>query len=461
MINIVETLELIIDTKDKTFDRRAFAKKTGIKCDSVGWMCIDIRKDMEQLKQIRELANKMDLKLRGTYEKKINDTNAKWYRFSPRYHFAMSDYSYVQERGDYYYYKIKAYKAPKGCNMIDSYVSQRFVDSYHELKLTGLDFIWEPDSGKYQADSFYKPIFLNKAERFIYPGQMNHLNKKTYDFNTMNLVSEQYDFSALREYYAQVDFPEGKLCEIEKYMDNLDVVLPLALEYDSMPDTDFAYCFLKGYVVINLIRENALQKMINAGVVNKNDFEPVVCINPKEQALLVQKGDEYEDFHIMIDNKSHFEELRVKLAAKNRPEFVPSEKEVLALLKKNKKNYSEFFNRPIKKGLLEEAQNSLFSALVPYYKVACGGRLAEDTYEYFCYETAKQKNDIWHKEFDENKKQLESNKLLEESVVFGATCNDNYLLLHGQQVYEVSCHTYEIVKQWNDVYLFFYENVMG
>lgn len=248
MINIFETLELIIDTKDKTFDRRAFAKETGIKCDSVGWMCIDIRKDMEQLKQIRELANKMDLKLRGTYEKKINDTNAKWYRFSPRNHFAMSDYSYVQERGDYYYYKIKAYKAPKGCNMIDSYVSQRFVDSYHELGLTGLDFIWEPDSGKYQADSFYKPIFLNKAERFIYPGQMNHLNKKTYDPNTMNLVSEQYDFSALREYYAQVDFSEGKLCEIEKYMDNLDVVLPLALEYDSMPDTDFAYCFLEGYV---------------------------------------------------------------------------------------------------------------------------------------------------------------------------------------------------------------------
>ncbi len=50
----------------------------------------------------------------------------------------MSDIS-TQKFGDYYYHKIKAYKAPKGCNIMGEYVSQTFVDKYKELKLTGLD----------------------------------------------------------------------------------------------------------------------------------------------------------------------------------------------------------------------------------------------------------------------------------------------------------------------------------
>ena len=458
MTEIFEALDLIVDSKDKDFDREAFTKELGVNCDSVGWMNLDLGKDIDKLQQISELAKNKGLKLRGTYTKKIADAFAKWYRFSPKNKFAMSDYSYAQKFGDYNYYKIKAYKAPKGCNIMGEFVSQTFVDGYKELKLTGLDFIWVPDSGKYQAASFYSPIFLKKAKRCIYPGQMSYLKKETYDTVTFEPIAEKYDFSAVIKYYKQADFSKGRLCEVEKYMDNLDVVLPLAVEYDSMPDTDFAYCNLQGYIPISLIRDEALQKMINAGIVAKDDFEPAICTDSKEQNLLVHKCDECKNMNIMLQSKEHFEKLRLESCAKERPEFVPSEKEVLALLKNYKKKYPDYLNKAISKALSEEIEHSSYCPLLPYYKVGSSGRLAEYTYEYYHYETAIQKNDNFHKELAENSKH---NNLLDEAVLFGRSSDDNYLLLYRDEVYEISCYDYKIVKHWNHVYMFFYENVTG
>ena len=457
MIEFFETLELIVDSEGRSFDRGAFAKDLGVGCDSVGWMRLDLKKDMDKLKQISELAKNKGLRLRGVYEKKAVDSLAKWHRFSPKNEFAMSDIS-TQKFGDYYYHKIKAHKAPKGCNIMGEYVSQTFVDKYKELNLTGLDFIWIPDNGKYQAASFYKPIFLERAEKCIYPGQMCYLRKETYDLLTFAPTAEKYDFAKVNEYYRQADFPQGRLCKIEKYMDNLNVVLPLAVEYDSMPDTDFAYCILQGYIPIFLVRDEALQKMINAGAVTRDDFEPVICTDSKEQNLLIQKCDECKDMAIMLQNKEHFEKLRLASAAKERPEFVPSEKEVLALLKKYKKKYPDYLDKPIPKALAEEVEHSLYRPLLPYYKIGCSGRLAEYTYEYYYYETAVQKNDNFHRELAENNKH---SNLLDKAVVFGISDDGNYLLLHGDQVYEVSCYDYTIARHWDSIYLFFYEKVAG
>lgn len=458
MMEFFETIELIVDSKDRTFDRIALARDLGVGCDSVGWMRLDIGKDMDKLKQISELAKSKGLKLRGVYEKTAVDPLAKWHRFSPKNKFAMSDISCFSGSGDYNYLKIKAYKAPKGCNIMGDYVSQTFVDQYKELKLTGLDFIWIPDNGKYQATSFYHPIFLEKAEKCIYPGRMSYLRKETYDLLTFTPIVGKYDFAKVNKYYRQADFPQGNLCEIEKYMDNMNVVLPLAVEYASMPDTDFAYCILQGYIPIFLIRDEALQKMINAGVVSRDDFKPVICTNSKEQNLLVQQCDECKSMDIMLQNKEHFEKRRLALAAKERPEFVPSEKEVLALLKKYKKNHPDYLDRPISKALTEEVEHSLYRPLLPYYRVGCSGRMAEYTYEYFYYEAATQKNQIFHRELAENNKH---DNLLDEAVLFGTSGDGNYLLLHGDQVYEISCYDYGIVKRWDYIYLFFYEVVTG
>lgn len=348
MTKYTETLELIADCRKEGFDKEDFAKELGVPSDSIGWMRLDIGKDMDTLKRISSHARANGVKLRGEYVKTAVPSSAQWYRFAPRTHFSMSDYSYYEKYEKYWYCKIKAYKAPKGCNMIDNLVSQTFVDKYRELGLTGLDFIWQPDSGKYHADSFYIPINLEKAKRCIYPGHLESAKKLTYDTVTLAPVEGRYDFSKAEAYYRQADSPEGRLCEVEKYMDNLDVVLPLAVEYDSMPDTDFAYCVWKGFIPITLIREAALQKMVNAGVVHKEDFAPVLCTNEKEQSLLVDACSDNENIPIMMNSQAHFEQLRLKLAAKERPVFVPSEKEVLSLLRKYKKNHPDFLNRAIK-----------------------------------------------------------------------------------------------------------------
>lgn len=462
MIKYFESVYVIADSKNREVDAEDFAKEMGMKCDSVGWMRFDGDKGIDRLKQISEHAKRKGLKLRGSYEKTAVDTDAKWYRFFPRNQFSMSDRSYTQKYKDYWYDKIKAYKAPKGCNMMGEFVSQTFVDCYRDLQLTGLDFIWAPDNGKYRAMSFYKPIFLEKAKRCVFPGHMYHMRKETYDNITFAPIPDKYDFATVKKYYQQADSPEGRLCEVEQYMDNLDVALPLAVEYDSMPDTDFAYCVLQGFGPISLIRSEALQKMIHAGAVTEEDFAPVINTDAKGQDLLVQDCVVYKYMDTMLQCKEHFEKLRMESAVKVRPEFVPSEKDVLALLRRYKKQHPDYLNRTISKSLAERAWDSAYRPLLPYYKVGSSGRLAEYTYEYYDYETAIHENDVFHKELAGSNIQGQHGKLLEASVLFGRSLyGDNYLLLCGEQVYEVSCHDYAIANHWGNVYLFFYELVEG
>lgn len=465
MTNYTETLELIADCHKERFDKEDFAKELGVPSDSIGWMRLDIGKDMDILKRISSHARANGVKLRGEYVKTAVPSSAQWYRFAPRNHFSMSDYSYYEKYEKYWYHKVKAYKAPKGCNMIDDLVSQTFVEKYRELGLTGLDFIWKPDNGKYQADTFYIPIVLEKAKRCIYPGNLESARKLTYNTVTLTPIEGKYDLSRVIEYYRQADFPEGRLCEVEKYMDNLEVILPLAVEYDSMPDTDFAYCVWKGFIPISLIRDTALQKMIDAGVVHREDFAPVLCTNEKEQSLLIDACSDNENIPIMLKSKAHFEQLRLKLAAKERPIFVPSEKEVLSLLRKYKKNHPDFLNRAMSKTKAEKVSHTPYAPLLPYYKIGCAGRLAEYVYEYFYYETAVQENDAYHQKLAARLTEMdmdsEHKTLLNESVLFGKSADDNYLLLHEGQVYEVSCYDYQIVKHWDFIYLFFYEQIEG
>lgn len=465
MIKYNETLELIADCHKEGFDREDFARELGVPSDSNGWMRLDIGKDMDTLKRISSHARANGVKLRGEYVKTALPSSAQWYRFAPRNHFSMSDYSYYEKYEKYWYRKVKAYKAPRGCNVIDDLVSQTFVNKYREFGLTGLDFIWQPDNGKYHADSFYILIDLKKAKRCIYPGHLESAKKLTYDTVTLAPIEGKYDFSKVEAYYRQADFPKGRLCEVERYMDNLDVVLPLAVEYDSMPDTDFAYCVWKGFRPISLIRATALQKMVDAGVVHKEDFAPVLCTNEKEQSLLIDACSDNEKIPIMLNSKAHFEQLRLKLAAKERPIFVPSEKEVLSLLRKYKKNHPDFLNRAMSKTMAEKVSHTPYAPLLPYYKVGCAGRLAEYAYEYFYYETAVQENDAYHQKLAarpaENNMDSEHETFLNESVLFGKSADDNYLLLHEGQVYEVSCYDYRIVKHWDCIYLFFYEQIEG
>ncbi len=68
---IFETIKLIVDSKSRTFDRAALARELDVGCDSVGWMRLDVAKDMDKLKLISEQAKKEGLKLRGVYEKKL------------------------------------------------------------------------------------------------------------------------------------------------------------------------------------------------------------------------------------------------------------------------------------------------------------------------------------------------------------------------------------------------------
>ena len=450
-----EKISFIADCADTGFDRNEFAREAGIKSDSAGWMNIDIRKDDAKLTEISRRARREGIKLTGVYEKKVYTDSAAWYRFAPKTHFSMSDYSYAQKYGDYYYDQIKAYKAPKSCTMIDGYVSQKFVDVYQQYNFTGLDYIWAPDNGKYRADTFYKPIGRNAAENFIYPGRLDILKKITYDRNTMQDIGQVGDYDKMRLFYQAVDGMDGNLCRIEPYMDNLEVVPALALDYDTMPQTEFAYCYVYGYEVIFLIRKEALNKMTAAGAAEARDFEPVPPVDV-QQKMLMQQGEAYGEFQTALHCMEHFENLRRKLIKKERPEFIPNEKEVVSLFRKNKRIDPEYYGRPVKKGLVQQIERSRYAAMLPFYKIAGYARLAEDAYEYYPYEEAAARNAVWQNEHMDG-----AYGISHDAVLIGKSAEDNDLLLDGECVLEVSCYHGEIIRKWEKAYLFIYENIRG
>ena len=54
MMGFFETIRLIVDSKDRTFDRVTLARELGVGCDSVGWMRLDVGKGMDILLQNKE-----------------------------------------------------------------------------------------------------------------------------------------------------------------------------------------------------------------------------------------------------------------------------------------------------------------------------------------------------------------------------------------------------------------------
>ena len=138
---------------EQTEKDKVFLRSIGLKTDCVGWCDLDLtRGDADLLlDKIEQYVKSNKLALRGFYTNKPDDENAEWYTINRTY----SSSEYETSDG-----KILAYKAPKASVLFDAaelcIVSDKFRKAVIKHGLSGIDFFWFEDKGKYSAPQWFK-----------------------------------------------------------------------------------------------------------------------------------------------------------------------------------------------------------------------------------------------------------------------------------------------------------------
>lgn len=453
-MKILEKGALIADGTDSL----NFAKELGVKCDSVGWIHFELNKDKELLLKIREKADLENVYLRGCYVKTFSEVDAEWYIIRPQIKLALDDYKFCKY-DNVTVQTIKAFKVPRDCNVFEILLdwpafSQQFVDAYEKLQLTGIEFCWIPDKGKYAAKSFYYPIVSNMAPRVA--GETEAFRKKTYE--RYSLKDMPYDKAELRVLYEQADSFGGNLLFLEDILDEIQYAdIPLMVDYKEMPDCDFLY--LSDWVHKSLlIRGTAADKLIEEGVLDYKDLVPVLSFDEKIHNSLISQGVEKEDSVFKIKELLHKEQI--KISQKERPQFIPTEKLTLQALKNNKKYRAEKYYSPLKKATLQGLMGTNYESMIPYYTISDGGRLS-DIVIYYSYEQALIETQKFINSFLQGDSAVNNNLDLQNCIVIATEIKheDVILLEKNNRVLQFSFEDYCVVKCWNQLYEFFYDNI--
>jgi hypothetical protein len=155
-----------IHNQDEQFrENIAFVHSLGKKCDCVGWS--NLRWDDPQadaiLEKIVAFCKENGWTARGLYTREYTDFDTDWFEidgadFKDN---TLGEYISVpsQDGGTVKICSMKAYRelsvAPKSWGG-SLYVPERFYKTYRESGMTGLDFCWAKDTGKYAAQQYFE-----------------------------------------------------------------------------------------------------------------------------------------------------------------------------------------------------------------------------------------------------------------------------------------------------------------
>lgn len=443
-----ESFSLIVDNHkpDDYTESIAFMKSFGLKCDCVGWTTIqlDAEDKFELIKKMKEKAKEKGLKLRcQNYKKELLGDDAEWYFFAPKV--KITDDAWDWDDGvDFYTTTIKGYKIPKGCHIIEmpyyTAVSQAFVDTCKTLHLTGVDFTWVTDTGRYDATPFFYILPENRFEAATrgYGACYDKTKKSNQDFI---------------QHCRQVDADGSHMEMLATLFNEFEMAqLPILLDPESAPDTDFAY-FNKEI----LVRKTAVERLVEKGVLKWVDLKPAGYLDKNKHNKLIFNcsKDELIPNHIRLIHDENYK----KWSAKSRPTFAPKEKDALSLMRKAKKENPEYYNKALKKTVLETLPETSLAFMAPYYKIS-NGAMISDEIEIFPYEDAVKENVEFWQELQEDEVVFNDMPEFKDAVVFGRAVNGDKMLLNQDgSVLRYDHEEPSASEKWENLHTFLYEEI--
>ena len=322
-------------------------------------------------------------------------------------------------------------------------VSEKFVDACKQLDLTGADFAWITDKGRFDAPAYF----------YILPEK--GFRRYTLDYGDEFEKPKKYTpaYKRFLKNCRQVDSDGSHMTEIAESFQKFYIVdLPKLLDQKEAPDTDFAYAGTDA-----LIRKSAAEALIANGVLKWSDLMPAVFFDEKthDRLIRVSEMDEYMPDFIRETQAKAYE----KWKKKTRPAYEPKEKDTIKMLRSAKKEMPDSYEKALKKVVLETLVDEPFSWLAPYYKVSNGGAI-NDEIDFLPYEAVEEATAEFLEELHEDEIVLADMPELESAVVFASAANGDAILLKADgSVMRYDHEDPYLSNEWETLAQFFFDEI--
>lgn len=387
--------------EDEQVKRNAFVKEFmdpfNIKCGFAGQGrvaldMLNIDLFLDKLQQYRESKNLLFSK-NCAY---VHDYEgeSEWYKYLPSRAIGTTNY-------DGCVLTCKASNIPAninvGCGIFGyTFVSNKFKEVIEDSKLTGLEFLWCKDIGRFAPP---KQWYMAIATEFIGRG----LDAPWFDVNSEGIPqSEKYPHgfgrigltSRIPAKCILKDAPIPlrlkrylSMCDIEKF--NFSFNERFLKEY--LPTTDFAFGYFPGWQGF-YIRKNAIDILLHSHLISKADLRPVVILDKLPEAATQLDDKEcipafnYGHKRYIGENIT-FEELKniheqARKAYENIPKLpkIITMKQALSLVNMEKRSRPEDFKKRLTDKELMKYNIKIPFNWVELLKKSNGGYLSSDCY---------------------------------------------------------------------------------
>ena len=423
-----------IHNQDEQFrENIAFVHSLGKKCDCVGWS--NLRQDDPQaeeiLQKIAAFCKKKGWSARGLYTREYADFDTDWFEIDGADFKDNTFGEYIsvpsQDGGTVKICSIKAYRelsvAPKSWGR-RLYVPERFYNAYRESGMTGLDFCWAKDTGKYDAQQYFEIFGTERIPQVAVAWNLDEQDLRSLGpdggwLPRLGEVFSKWTQLNLPYCYRKEDMPAG------------------GIAYAYIPST-FSCCGLYQVLVHKDVAQQLLQKKaIPAGALKP---VPVLDSIPSGYTLQVTSDCPRPKKEYMEQSLLDCEALKKK----DRPLWQISEKEALKVLRKAKADRKEDFGKKLSNVKAELLGETKYASMLPYYLVANGGQLS-DEYRLLSVEESTAETEEFYQ-------LLQSEELLEDKpdgmVICTCANGDWVLLLQNGAVIRFSHEAPEITEQW-------------
>lgn len=428
-----------LNTDEDYAQNIAFVHSLGRKCDCVGWSTLkpDDPDAEHILQQIAAFCKADGWTARGLYIRKFVDPDADWYKIqSTFFHDADITGEIPALHGRVISaLKINAYReltaSPKGWGL-SLFLPARFRDVYLASGLTGLDFLWVKDSGKYAAEQYFEAFGTQRIPRMAIAKDIDKqdLRKLGPDGGWLPRLGEvfhRWTQIVLPHCYLKEDMPAGGIVyayrESPVYIPSADKMY-LSKDYDVLVHKD---------VAAFLLQQKALRPgdLIPVPVLDKVPAGYTLCETsdyPRPTDALMQQS--------ILDCEA--------LQRKNRPLWAVPEKEALKTLRNAKKERKEDFGKKLSKAKIAALAETSYAPMLPYYAVSDGGQLS-DEYRLLSVEESRLETEEFYLAL---KKEELLEKTPEGIVICACADGDRVLLLHDGSVIRFSHEVPEVWGQW-------------
>ena len=434
-----------IHNQDEQFrENIAFVHSLGKKCDCVGWS--NLRRDDPQaegiLEKIVDFCKENSWSARGLYTREYADFDADWFEIDGAYFKDNTIGEYIsvpaQDGGTAKICSIKAYRelsvAPKSWYS-SLYVPERFYKTYRESGMTGLDFCWAKDTGKYAAQQYFEIFGTERIPQVAVAWDLKNqdLRKLGADGGWLPQLGEVFDKWTqlnLPYCYRKEDMPAG------------------GIAYAYIPRT-FSCCGLYQVLIHKDVAQRLLQeKAIPAGALKP---VPVLDVIPSGYTMRSTSDCPRPTREYMEQSLLDCEVLKKK----KRPIWQVSEKDALKILRKAKTDRKEDFGKKLSKVKAEALFETKHAPILPYYLIANGGYLSDEYKLLSVDESVAETKEFYNL--------LEKEELLEAKpdgfVICTCANGDWVLLLQDGAVIRFSHEAPEITEQWPSLAQFIVDSI--